>query len=171
MRRAIGTLQEFQTGITKLDEDADFQIVKGRFKRESRQDWDAAVQYFEGKSLKRWLRSIRNDVGGHFGGKAAQYAIDHLPSTAVGIIELDLSQDKSPMAHPLRLHFCTAIATTALLKHSPKLAQRDQADEIVTECFTAHGHATNATKALLKYLWPRFTMGRLLKAGLPPKLR
>ena len=156
LRRAIGTLREFQTGITTLDRDADFQVVKKRFKSESSREWDDAVRYFEGNKLKQWLSSICNDVGGHFGGKTALYAIEHMPNTAVGTIELDISATKSPLAHPLRLHFCTSIATVALLKHSRKTVQQDQANEIITECVTAHRYATNATKGLVEYLWPRF---------------
>ena len=84
LRRAIGTLREFQTGITTLDRDADFQVVKKRFKSESSREWDDAVRYFEGNKLKQWLSSIRNDVGGHFGGIGVCTSLPTTPHLVVG---------------------------------------------------------------------------------------
>ena|SRR5215813_6448566 len=65
---------------------------------------------------EKFWKDIRNDVGGHFGSKAAEFAVDSFLPNASGAIELHLNRSGKGGAV---LGFASEIVATALLRPSP----------------------------------------------------
>ena len=76
MRRAIATAREFQSALATLANTTEFKNIAARATELHDEDcqnkWLAAMNFF--RSNRGILRSIRNDVGGHFGEEAIVHA-------------------------------------------------------------------------------------------------
>jgi hypothetical protein len=108
VRRSIGTIREFAQALRLINDDPDFQPNALKYVEEAKATWDSAITFFEkNESL---LRAIRNDIGGHFGHRAALNALDKLRPDAYSSIELVDGRE-------LRLQFAGELAASALLRH------------------------------------------------------
>jgi hypothetical protein len=103
---------------------------------------------------KKWLKHIRNDVGGHFGHAATLSALSMLSDDACGSIAVEPLED----AVRLKLQFAGQIATTVLLKHLPN---HDVAkfEQLLKDCILpAYEYAIHCVVMLVRaFLWKRFS--------------
>ena len=86
--------------------------------------WTNGSAYF--KSNERFLENIRNDIGGHFGSKAAIYALENLSADAVGHMEFRGTGKEQTM----HLHFAGELVATAMLRHLPGEGVEDRFHQI-----------------------------------------
>src|SRR2546425_955326 len=115
LRKSIGTTVEFAETIRILDRSPDFRVVKSNFPPKILKWWTEAVKFFS--RHEPLLKAVRNDIGGHFGIKAARYAISGLDSETMGKIEeVDIG---GPRAR-IHLNFAGEIAAVASLRHLTK---------------------------------------------------
>ena len=77
LRRCVVSLVEFSSGLTNLNQSNAFKPIQQRFPHERRNQWDAAIQFFE--TNRAALKDIRNDIGGHFKLDAARQGIRDIP--------------------------------------------------------------------------------------------
>jgi hypothetical protein len=82
LRRSIGTCWEFAEALRLLDQCSGFRPILDGFQDPAQHFWRDAISYF-GRREKHW-KDIRNDGGGHFGAKAAEFAVHELPGDAEG---------------------------------------------------------------------------------------
>jgi len=80
MRRAIGTLVEFEEALGRISEMPEFLEARRRGSHEAvyLSDWCPAVDFFGTRGTL--LKKIRNDVGGHFGELASRFGLRFLSS-------------------------------------------------------------------------------------------
>jgi hypothetical protein len=86
LRRSIGTCWEFAEALRLLSETEGFRPILASFGEPARAKWDESVRYFN--LHERFWKDIRNDVGGHFGERAARFAIENFLNDAFGSIEI-----------------------------------------------------------------------------------
>jgi hypothetical protein len=79
LRRCIATLFEFAETLRLLNKCGEFHIVRSTFTPPLVKHWDDAVLFF-GKH-EALLELVRNDIGGHFGLKAAVYGLANVDAT------------------------------------------------------------------------------------------
>jgi len=153
-RRSIATLREFAECLRLIVQDmAAHPTLRLTFRglqyEESKSAWEAAIQFFD--TNKDLVTQIRNDIGGHFGHKAALNALSLLSSDVCGSIAFGDDDQK------LRLHFAGEIAATALLKHLPGKDVAEYTTLIQTCIGPGYEHAINCVYILVQeYLWERF---------------
>ena len=169
-RRSIGTLNEVSDAVVSLDAEPEFRRVKDSFKAEEKKKWDAAVAHF--KSKKWPLKDIRNDIGGHFGLKAALCAVERLSLAERGrfgdvegsIGQVEWHRDAtarsigpSGSGIPLRLHFASHIACAAILRDPPTEGYSEALDRLVRELWMeSYSHAYPVLLILHARVWQRF---------------
>lgn len=152
LRRLTGTLCEFSETIRKLHCECAFQRTFDDMPNDLRKVWLDAVGYYERE--EKFLKGVRNDVGGHFGIHAARYAVANIPANAVGRVEVETTMK----GNAPKLCFAGEVAATAMLRHLPG---SDTAEKVRSfyhgHILIASRHATNATHILtIEYLFPRF---------------
>jgi hypothetical protein len=154
LRRSVGTLSEFAEGLRLLDDDRDFRKMAASLDRDLETLWKTSVNFFDSK--EELINNIRNDIGGHFGCKAAIYAVSNLLPDAIGKIEFIYDHHNVP--RDPRLHFAGEIAATASLRHlSGATAEEKVAGFIKDLIVEAYRHAAQSVHVLVAlYLWPRF---------------
>lgn len=154
LRRSIGTLYEFAEGLRLLAACPDFAWVSAAFDDDTAAEWNAAIGFFHSK--ERLIQSVRNDIGGHFGSKAAIYAVPNLGTGTVCKIEIKYDVQNSP--RPPELHFAGEIAASAFLRHLPGTSVDEQVGGFMTDVLVqGYRHATECVHVLVVlYLWPRF---------------
>ena len=87
LRRVVATLVEFAEALRLLENDPDFECqVKSTFSERARSQWSDGIAFF--KTEEKFLKDVRNDVGGHFGAAAAKYAVQNLSQNDDGKIEI-----------------------------------------------------------------------------------
>jgi hypothetical protein len=115
--------------------------------------WSSATDFFHSK--RDLIQKVRNDIGGHFGAKAAIYAVQNLSPEAVGKIEIGYVQDgpRDP-----QLHFAGEIAASAFLRHLPGASVEQQVVFFMRDVLVeGYRHAKECAQVLLVLnLWPRF---------------
>jgi hypothetical protein len=152
IRRMIGTLHEFADALCKLHEEKSFQPTLDHMEPSIKEAWMDGIRYFkkEGPILKR----VRDDVGGHFGIKAALFAVDNLPESATGRIEMSLSlKGREP-----HLYFASEIVSTAILRHLPGKDTKEKGKRFFDDhLFIADSHATTCVHIVtIEYLFRLF---------------
>ena len=154
LRRSIGTLYEFAEGLRLLSECPDFAGVRATFDDETAIQWNAATAFFH--SQERLIQNVRNDIGGHFGSKAAIYAVPNLSPGAVATI--DIFYDAEQLPCPPQLRFAGEIAAAAFTKHLPGNTVEEQVGGFMQNVLVpGYRHATECVHVLVVfYLWPRF---------------
>jgi hypothetical protein len=154
LRRSIGTLFEFAEGLRLLNECPDFSLIKADFDAYVRGIWAEATDFFQ--QNEGLIKEIRNDIGGHFGLPAAQFAVENLNVDAVGKIEVILDEDRRP--RDPRLHFAGEIAASAMCKRLPGHdLHEEMGDLIKNRVAEGYRQATMCVQALVAlHLWPRF---------------
>jgi hypothetical protein len=149
LRRSIATLVEFAEALRLLNACPDFGNARGAFTGELTDRWNAGIQFFQ--KTESYLRPIRNDTGGHFGPKAAEYAVTHFSADAVGKIQVDEE------GRTIHLHFAGEIAATAILKHLKDQNTEVGFSPLLKTALEGYHHATTCVHCLaVTYLWQRF---------------
>ncbi len=157
LRRSLVTLCEFAEAlrliVADINNDAKLNPNFRVLTSEGIEAWHAAVRFFDENEAV--LNRIRNDIGGHFGHRAALNAVSMLGLAAYGSIASTLGD--TGVANQLKLHFALEIAGTALLQHLPNRDIR-QYEALVTDCIgPAYDHAMRCVYILVReYLWDRF---------------
>jgi hypothetical protein len=149
LRRSIATCSEFAEAIRLLNESPGFRKLLSHFPADGQTTWRDSVRYF--RNHERFWKDIRNDIGGHFGPKAAEFAVDSFLPDAGGAIELHLNHaGKGGVV----LGFASEIAGTALLKHLPGENVEDQIAGLFKEAETAFSHGVRAVECIVtNHIW------------------
>jgi hypothetical protein len=151
LRRAIATLVEFAEAVRLLSELDDFKRFCGSVDGSLSAYWTNGSAYF--KSNERFLENIRNDIGGHFGSKAAIYALENLSADAVGHMEFRGTGKEQTM----HLHFAGELVATAMLRHLHGDGVEDRFHQITQVALEGFRHATLCTQFVaIGDLWDRF---------------
>ena len=158
-RRSLATLSDFAEAIRLLDKCPDFALFRENFHQALLTDWQDGVAYFEG--LEQHLKAVRNDIGGHFGSQAAEFAIKEMPHRAVGAIEIAEERVHGPDAKRPHLRFAFDIAVSAIFRRLQGAKDTETAmtelGGFFVEVKNAYRHACRATHVLVAaLLWPRF---------------
>ncbi len=153
-RRTLGTLTEFAETLGWIDLCAEMIHLRQSWDaQENRDRWVQAVAFFREK--ERIIKLIRNDIGGHFGQQAADYAISNLDPNATGRVELRIGENGKAEMY---FHFVGEIAAKPLTRHLPGTSDEEKLRRLFDETLhPAHDHATFAVKMIAEsHLWPRF---------------
>ena len=154
LRRSIGTLTEFAEAIRWINACPEMQALKDSWgSAEATKTWNAAVAFF--LTNERFIEDVRNDIGGHFGMKAAHYAVGNLDPSITGKMERHWNEDGEESMH---LHFAGEIAANAFVRHLCGATVTDKVEALFRDVLMpAYGHATVAVKIIAaSYLWHRF---------------
>lgn len=156
LRRAIVTLIEVAEAFRMLDKDPDFQLVKNKFDNQNMIRWKRAVKFFQ--RFEPELERVRNDIGGHFGHKAARYAIQSMENSMVGQIELSR---EAPYDRPdkvgVKLHFAGEIVVTAMHRHSGMESSEQYVMRLLRIIGIGYRQSVQTIDSInAHYLWDRF---------------
>lgn len=154
LRRSIGTLYEFAEGLRLLEGCPEFASILATSDTETAAVWTGAIAFF--RSKESLIKQVRHDIGGHFGSKAAIYAVANLSPKAVSKVQLTY-RGPNRRCDP-RLHFAGDIAASAFLRHLPGATVHEQVERFLKGVLVeGYRHATNSVQVLLALiLWPRF---------------
>lgn len=151
-RRAIATAVEFRGALVRLNSREDFKSIKDQFNNQDAKRWNEAITFFE--QNKGILKTVRDDVGGHFQETAAERALANLSSEIVGMMEIVKGEKRG--AGP-KMHFAGDIVLTAITAHKGSKTEEQFFEEIVTLLRDAIKHATKPVHLISAYyLWNRF---------------
>jgi hypothetical protein len=145
LRRCIATLVEFAEAIRLLDECPEFQALKSSFGTEAGDYWDKGICYL--RKHESFLELVRIDIGGHFGHKAALFAVANLEPDIVGKIER--RDDKT-----IHLNFAEEIASSAFGRHLEGSTSQHKFSRLMRIVQVGFRHATQCTHCIVYfYLW------------------
>ncbi len=153
LRRSIATLIEFSDAFSQLSHDEHIDSVTVAFDKKGKYLWSDTVALF--KKHSQLLKNVRNDLGGHFGTKAAIYAIESLTPKITGQLATVRDYSREGILYlPL---FVGEITARSFLRH----LEGDSIDEryrkllkIVQELQL--GAIQSVQNLLQYYLWPKF---------------
>lgn len=152
LRRSIGTWREYAEAIRLLDAQPDFWPIKARFDPSEQQRWNKAVRFL--RRYERFIKDIRNDIGGHFGSKAAEYAVANFRPDAIGKFEIFGYDSRTVEMRPM---FVGEIAATALHRQLSNTNANDRYKRMFRVIKVGWRHGTRCTQILaLFHLWDRF---------------
>jgi hypothetical protein len=153
MRRAIGTLSEYAEALYRLNTDPDFTTISNLFSAGEQGLWTKAIAFFD--QNHRWIKDVRNDIGGHFGEEAARHAVGNIEDGCIGQIEF--LHDEADLPRNALLHFSAEIAATAMLRNAKGTSIEDKALTLFDRLLEGFTQATVCVQILItKYLWDRF---------------
>lgn len=151
LRRSIGTIYEFAEGLRLLNREREFLDVKNVFEDVHSDIWGKAVVFFD--QNENVIQNIRNDIGGHFGQKAAMYAVANLKPETIGQVE---RFDRGDRRTDIRFHLAGELAAVALCRHLPSGDVKLFGDLLDKVVMPSYDHATKCVQVLeAAYLWPR----------------
>jgi hypothetical protein len=155
LRRAIATLSECANCMVSLEKNPDFRRIKERcFPKDALEAWKNAAELLQDKSKKWLIRSVRNDVGGHFGVKAAQRALAGFNEGTVGSIEF--GRDYETARERIDCHFVGEITARAFLRDQSKDPEVEF-KKLMDVVSGVHKVVLDAIPWLIaRYVWPRF---------------
>jgi hypothetical protein len=152
LRRSIGTWSEYAEAVRLLDALPEFATIKTRFSRPEQALWTKAVRFF--RAHESFIKGIRNDIGGHFGSKAAEFAVANFQPDARGKFEL-VRYDSETLE--MRPAFVGEIAATALHRQLSKSRSADRYKRMFRIIKVGWRYGTSCTQLLaLRDLWDRF---------------
>jgi hypothetical protein len=152
IRRSIATISEFAAALRQLNENPLFSTVSSTFEEYSKETWASAIAFFD-KKTELLIRSIRNDIGGHFGQPAAIESLKRLGENTIGKMELVSASDDVD----IRLHFAGEIAATALLRHLEDGDISNFKQILNDTVIEGYRHATRCVQVLCGiWVWQRF---------------
>jgi len=148
LRRCIATLFEFAETLRLLNKCGEFHIVRSTFTPPLVKHWDDAVLFF-GKH-EALLELVRNDIGGHFGLKAAVYGLANVDATNPEEIEVREGN--------VHLHFAGEIAAAATMRHLQGSTIEQRFERFMqTVIVPAFEHSTKSVQCVVfAYLWKQF---------------
>jgi len=150
VRRTLGTLGEVAQALNKLNMNSAFKRIRKDWSVPANKEWDEAVRFFS--AGQEFLKAWRDDIGGHFLDRAAEYAIDHADSA--GSIEYY----RRGRGADVKLRFAYDLVAVAMTR------QQETGETVQTflhRAFTfmleAFTHAINAIQVMIyEYLGDRF---------------
>jgi hypothetical protein len=152
LRKSIGNLWEFAEAVRHLEKCPEFKLIASEFTPEIARYWERASAFF--KRNEDDLKSVRNDIGGHFGLEAARFASQHLNIDAVNGIEM-----LEPYSERGRvfLRFSGEIVATAMLQHARGKNRDHKITRLVRLARIGYQHATRCAHCIVYcYLWEKF---------------
>ncbi len=151
LRRSICTCSEFAEAIRLLDELPEFGQLLSGFPADSQRVWYDAVSYF--RQHGKFWKDIRNDVGGHFGSKAAEFAVESFLVDASGFVEMHAHRSGQG---GIILGFASEIAATASLRNLPGNDAEEKVKALLNEVKIAYPHAIKAVEYVVNHhLWAK----------------
>lgn len=150
LRRSIGTCWEFAESVRLLNETTAFNEILSDLPVSMRSEWNECIAYF--RDHERFWREIRNDVGGHFGSKASEFAVENFPQDCNGSFEAQLGSRRQVA---FIFGFAAEIAATALLRNLPGVQNEEKAGYLREQIVHAYGNAIIATRIIAIPLWDR----------------
>ncbi len=154
-RRSILTVNEMSDALRQLNNLRDFGPIKSRFSNPHLEQWDDAIKFFR-RNLD-FFRDIRNDLGGHFGEKAARKALTSIERTvaqgAMEITRLDLASDSVR----LTFHCSGELTARAFVWHGQGNTDKQKTEFLVKKVVEAFAHTRRAVGCIASYyLFDRF---------------
>jgi hypothetical protein len=148
-------LWEFAEGLRLLEGCPEFTSVVPPSDVEIAALWKAGVDFFQ--SNERILKQVRNDIGGHFGSKAAIFAVENLGSTVTSKIEI-IHHAQKPGRPEFRFNFAGELAASAFVRHLHGATIEEQVETFMQKILVeGYHHASQSVHVLAAvYLWPRF---------------
>ncbi len=146
IRRSIGTVREFAEAIAMLDSDEEFKALKAGFDADATRTWSKGVRFFA--RWNRYLRDVRNDVGGHFGYPPARFAIDNLSD---GPVVFEYSIDHANRKANVRLKFASEIVAIGMRRHPRAESSKDHFRLLFRLALAAFGRAAGCARLLAVY--------------------
>jgi hypothetical protein len=156
LRRAIGTWCEFAEVIRLLDAQEDFGPIRRRFDALATRKWRKAVRFF--RKYEHAMKAVRNDIGGHFGSKAARYAIENFTPGVTGKFEIVRDDLGRVGAHLYFAGEIVAVATFRTLPGGPdKQNSTAQFRNLLRIVRVGWRYGTLSASVIgSQYLWDRF---------------
>jgi hypothetical protein len=152
LRRSISTWSEYAEAVRLLNALPEFQQIAVSFGSNERRHWNKAVRFFA--RYETFIKNIRNDIGGHFGSMAAEYAVANFSPDAIGKFELvrfDLGGVE------MRPAFVGEIAATAFHRQLSKTNANDRYKRMFRVIKIGWRHGTLCTQIIAgRYLWDLF---------------
>ena len=107
------------------------------------------------------LSGVRNDVGGHFGLKAARYAVENFRPGVAGTFELNEIRRRGATRTEIRLKFAGEIVATATFSSLPGTTEEESSkkeyDRLWRIVKEGYKRATEAAHVVaVCHLWGRF---------------
>jgi hypothetical protein len=153
IRRATATTLEIKGAIQRLHQLPEFQErIRTKFTPQQAASWQSAVDFLVANDAA--LKRIRDDVGGHFSEKAADYALNNIGDREAGTLIINEGR-KHNSAGPV-LKFVHAIVAMAMTQHNEGDAAEfyENTLKMLKECLA---HITQQVHVITyHYLWPRF---------------
>jgi len=151
LRRSIATLHEFAATLYEIDALPSFQPIKKAFDTTALRHWTRSVAYFTKHS--GYIARVRNNVGAHFGRKAATIAISNLLPDSVGSLEVVFTVRGGGG----KLHFAHELVATGTLRHIPGASSTARARKLVRHALVSYRKATWAVDCIAVFhLWNKF---------------
>ncbi len=152
VRRSILTLVEMAETFRLLNQDSDFQEIKNTFDRRSCIQWRRTVSFFAGH--ERFLKDVRNDIGGHFGHPAAISSLKDIPYSTVGKMEVEHASNG---LLNVKLLFAGEIAAAAFSRQRNNKPPLEFAKYLIRLTKRGYRLSTQAVQIIsYNYLWKRF---------------
>lgn len=142
LRRSFATIREFAECLGDLRECAEFQVVRDQDPEFAR-ILDESVQFFS--SNEQLLRTVRNNTGGHFGYRSAQYAVRNLDTAATGKLEFEIDGHNVNA----KLHFSGELAATAFCHGLPGKTNEEKIANAIQRVGEAYRHATGVVQVMI----------------------
>jgi hypothetical protein len=153
VRRSLGTILEFQGGLTQLTASPEFKASSPHLLNMDAEHIDAANRYFQNHVQR--LKELRNEFGGHLKISAVEFATRNFGPEVVGRVTWDSSYSETHLS--LELHYANEVMAGVI---SSKLQGVDITNELanaLTVIFDSYRHISGATAALVHaFLWERF---------------
>ena len=152
LRRSIGTWWEYAEAVRLLNDQPDFRQVRESFDFAGLKRWNRAVRFFE--RYESFIKTIRNDIGGHFGSKAAEYAVANLSPDAIGKFEIIGYDSHTAEMLPA---FAGELTATAFHRQLSRTNATDRYKRMFRVIRAGWRHGTYCTQLIAdRYLWDRF---------------
>lgn len=154
LRRSIATLLEFEGALQKLSRTSEYKAASASIDTGLISTVSDAIRFFQVHHAL--VKSLRNDIGGHFHHAAAEFATRHAEPDATAQIEITF--DPSGKGAGVKLHYAGEIAATAFSRSLPGKKRRiEEFADVICTIRDAYAHATQAMHALvIAFLWNRF---------------
>ena len=154
LRRSIATLLEFEGGLHRLSKTDEYKASRAGIDKALIRRVTDAIRFFQ--KHHKLLKSLRNDIGGHFNDEAAAFATSHIEPAAIAKIEVTFHP--SGKGGGVKLHYAGELAATAFTKSLPGIKPRsEEIEDAIRMIAEAYAYATGALHALaIAFLWDRF---------------
>jgi hypothetical protein len=153
IRRSLGTLLEFQGGLTQLVGSPEFKGARQRLPKEYCDYIDAANRYFQ-EHVGR-LKGLRNEFGKHLKANAVKWATSNFSPDVVGKVAWNSSGADERLY--LELHYSNELVAGVISCKLQGVSVYDELNNALATIFDSYIHVQTATNSLVHaFLWERF---------------